>query len=47
MAATTLVPTAAVTIETAVQALEKDLARHMTTDRPSLNPAAALHADAA
>ena len=35
MAATILVPTPTVTIETALQVLEKDLARHMTTDRPS------------
>ena len=35
MAAIALVPTPTVTIEAAVQILEKDLARHMTTDRPS------------
>jgi hypothetical protein len=35
MAATTLVPPSVVTIEAALQALEKDLARHTTTDRPS------------
>ena len=35
MTATTLVSTSTVTIEAAVQVLEKDLARHMTTDRPS------------
>lgn len=33
--AATLGPPPAVTIEAAVQVLEKDLARHMTTDRPS------------
>lgn len=35
MSATTLVSTPTVTIEAAVDVLEKDLARHMTTDRPS------------
>jgi hypothetical protein len=35
MTATTLVPTPTVTIEAAIQVLEKDLPRHMTTDRPS------------
>jgi hypothetical protein len=35
MAATTLVPPSTVTIEAALQALEQDLARHTTTDRPS------------